>query len=328
MKTKIAVLATLVLAICLLSACRTRVYDNRESGSSGAGDTGTGESGISGQYEDLNFAESEDSEGLKQENPDAERKEYDENAQAEIVSGAEHTLYEPGEGDGQPYADEENTQKANQVNGEAEETALKTDADEDTEQMGVSDDADPASSPLLYYTVLISDRSGSLFECKRANLYWETEEDFVTIHKSMPEHDIILNAGAYDVSSRLLTENLRVDAGWVRRKNPGVIVKIVDKGILGGTVTGTGAAKAVCRSISSREGWSAIDAVKNGKIVLLSREMLEEPYLQTMAMLVIAKTANPEIYEDVDLNHALDMLMNEATGNSAAGIYFYTQAEE
>ena len=46
--------------------------------------------------------------------------------------------------------------------------------------------------------------------------------------------------------------------------------------------------------------------------------------LQTAAMLLIAKTANPELYADVDPQQALQMLTEEATGAVPYGIYYYS----
>ena len=213
--------------------------------------------------------------------------------------------------------------RVNQVSETAEETATQTVAAEEAEQMGVSEDAEAADSAMTYFTVLLLDRMGSLFECQRQNVYWETARDHVTIHKTSPEHALILNAGCYDVSARLLPENLRVDDGWVARKNPGVIVKIVDGSVLGGGVGSDRAARALAQSLRGREGWAAIDAVKSGRILLLSQELLEAPYLQTAAMVMIAKTANPALLADVDLDDALRMLMEEATGTLPTGVYFY-----
>ena len=147
----------------------------------------------------------------------------------------------------------------------------------------------------------------------------------MTVHKSSPEHTLILNAGAYDVSARLLPENLRVTDSWVVRKNPQIIVKVADSGILGGGVSSAGSAKAPCRELCLREGWPGIDAVKSRRVLLLSRELLDAPYLQTAAMLMIAKTAYPDLYADVDLSQALRLLSEEAAGTARPGIYYYAE---
>ena len=321
----------LLLFMCLaLSGCRTRTT----GGGSGAenGDDASGRPQLSGSVFGSAADESgqpdeqeknEDPGGRTKENPEASRKEYDENAPAEIVPGTDRKVHVEGEGDGASAAGENSEKTADRLNDAADETAVQTVAAEQAEQKGVSRDAKEADSAMSYFTVLLQDRTGSLFECQRLNVYWETPEDHVTVFRTSPEHSLILNAGAYDVSARLLEENLRVDDGWIGRKNPGVIVKAVDSGVLGAGVFSADAAEKVYAELLSREGWAGIDAVRNGRVLLLSEELLEAPWMQVAAMLLIAKTANPELMADTDAGQALEMLAEEAAGSIPQGIYYY-----
>ena len=72
-----------------------------------------------------------------------------------------------------------------------------------------------------------------------------------------------------------------------------------------------------------REGWNGIDAVRQNRLVLMSEELFEAPYLKIGAQLVLAKAASPEIFGDVDAGQALKQLIEEATGAAADGMYFY-----
>ncbi|MBR5110993.1 MAG: ABC transporter substrate-binding protein [Clostridia bacterium] len=336
MKMKRGLLLLLSLAF-LLSGCRTRINESGQIPAPSPGQAGeTQESGFSGSArqdglmennDDTNLSENENNRDRTKENPEASRKEYDENAPAEIAAGTEHLLQREGDGNAASAASDEAESAASRLNSQAEETATQTVAADEAEQMGVSEDAEAAESALTYFSVLIRDRMGSLYECQRATVYWETAQDHVTIHKSSPEHALILEAGAYDASARLLPENLWVDDGWVARKNPQVIVKAVSSGVLGRGVSADRAAKAVYQRLISREGWAGIDAVKNRRVLLLSEELLEAPHLRTAAMLMIAKTAHPALFEDVDLRQALQMLSEEAAGELPAGVYFYTERE-
>ena len=330
-----------ILLLCLmllLSGCRTRttglVPENPGSVDSAQnqGIESETQSGLSSPpsdaaaLEDSNL-ENTDPGGMTRENPEASRKEYDENAPAEIVPGTEHLLHAPGSGAGLARSDPEAEQHANQLDSQAGETATQTVAADEAEKTGVSEDAPAADSAMTYFTVLLQDTMDSVFECKRAYVYWETAQDHVTIHKTSPEHALILSAGQYDVSARLLPENLQVDDGWVVRKNPGVIVKIVDSQVLGSRVGTTHAAESVCAQLLSREGWTGIDAARNRRILLLSQELLDAPYLQTAAMLMIAVTACPEEFPGLDMQEALQMLTQEATGELPSGIYYYHMEE-
>ena len=335
-KAKAGLLAILLLGLALLlCGCRVRTTGEEENPISPeaserlmAGLSGGPSCADAPPEEDPNPGEETDElSSQTRENPSASRKEYDENAPAEIVPGTDHLLHTEGQGAGAPLPEEESSRSVSQLNEAADETATRTVAAEDAENLGVSEDAEKADSALTYYTVLLEDRMGSLFECQRPELYWETALDHVTVHKSSPEHALILAAGCYDVSARLLPENLRVDDGWVLRKNPGVIVKMVGSGILGGTVGSASAASGVCHSLRGREGWSGIDAVKNGRLLLLSEELLASPPLQTAARLLIAMTAAPALFADTDPDQALQMLFQEAAGTLPTGLYYYCEED-
>lgn len=317
--------------LCLLAGCRMRVTGSAPSSLPAAGEAPAG----SGQAEEAPNAdagkeeESPEADGNRtRENPQSDRREYDENAEAEIVPGTDRVLAAPGEDAGAPHPDGEPDGSGNRLDDAAEHTALLTVASEASEKLGVSEQAGEAESAMTYFTVLLEDRTGSLFECKRLNAYWETEEDYWTIHKSSSAHALVLQAGCYDVSSRLLPENLAVDDGWVIRKNPGVIVKVVESDILGRNVTSASAAAEACRRLMARDGWNAVEAVREGRVLLLSRELFDAPYLQTAAAMALAKAAYPSLFADVQPEEALRMLSEEAAGTAPAGIFCYLYPED
>lgn len=337
---RILTVALLVWITASFSGCRSRMIRSGQEIESQVPTRAPNETALSGNHPMEQPSGETDGESQEEkveadswnsrtrENPEAKKKEYDEQAQGEIDAGANHLIHQDGEGDAASREDETAKNAVIQVQEGAEETALQTVAAEHAEKRGVAEDAEEAESAMMYFTVLLEDTMGSVFECQRDQLYWENPEDFLTIHKSSPEHEMILKAGAYDVSARLLPGNLHVDAGWVLRKNPQVIVKIVEKGILGSGVQSTRAAQAVVQSLKTREGWSSLDAVKNRKILLLSREMMETPYLQTAAMLMIAKTSKPDLFADLDIQQAVEMLTEEATGGLPSGVLYYCGAED
>ena len=324
----------LLVLLCLaMTGCRTRTTGNDLDGQTvETGENVSASSFLSGELPN----DEDDASGRKEEprkneepgertkeNPESPRKEYDENAPAEIVPGTNRMVYGEGEGDGTFEQGETESETVSKLNDAAAETATRKVPAEEAERLGISEDAQEADSDMTYYTVLLAERMGSLFECQRQYVYWETPQEYVTIFKSSQEHRLILNAGAYDVSARLMEANLRVDDGWVIRKNPGVIVKMVDSGVLGTGVISSGKAREIYTSLIAREGWASIDAVRNGRVLLLSEELLDAPHLQLAAMLAIGKTANPELMRETDLDRAIEALTEEATGGIPTGIYYY-----
>ena len=339
LKRRILCAAAALSMLLVLSGCRVRTGVDKPGsesilGGGTAAETAAGEAApesagaAPAENGAENTGEADENGSRTRENPDSSRKEYRENAPAEIVPGAERKVHAEGEGAGTPVKSEDSGQTAERIDAAAEEPARRTAAAEEAERKGISEDAVAADSARVYYETLLRERTESMFECERANVYWETADDHVTVHRSSPEHELILRAGAYDVSARLLPENLRVDDGWIARKNPQVIVKITDGSVLGSGAHGTAAAEQIRREILGRVALRDTDAVRDDRVVLISEETLETPYLRTAAALRIAKTAAPELFADTDPAEALRAMAEEAAGIIPDGIYFYTGWEE
>jgi len=258
------------------------------------------------------------------ENPQAERKEYDEQANVEFLPEAERPLAQKGEGSGKAVPSEEIAETAPVLQEEAEKTALRKIPAEEADRMGISEEAEEAESAFSYYTVLLQDGLSSLFECKRLNVYLETASDYVTVYRTSKEHRLILESGCYDVASRLTEERLRIDDSWVVRKNPDIIVKLVDASLLGPAVHSAAAAGTARAALFNRTGWAQTAAVRSGKVLLFSSGILESAWLRLLAELVLAKTAYPEVFVDLDLLRAQQMLSQEATGLLSDALYFDT----
>ena len=246
---------------------------------------------------------------------DAERRAYAPDASGELTPDAETLLHTVTEQPAEAVvaAADGAGEAANVAADEAELTATETVSADEAEQLGVDAEGEVADSALTYYTTLLADRVGPLFECKRLYVYWETVDDHRTVYKDSAEHRMILDAGAYDVSAKLLPENLTVDDGWVVRKNPDAVVKVVDGGALD-----AGAARALCDALSARSDWAGVTAVRDGRVLVLSADLLDTQAGRTAAMVCLAKLLYPEQMADVDADAAL----RELTGYG--GTYAYT----
>ena len=266
-----------------------------------------------------------------EEDEEAERREYAPEASGELTPEAETPLELPAEEAAEPTEGAAGTSGEASVPAEgegapvnveaegAELTATETVAADEAEQLGVDESGEVADSVLTYYLTLLDSRLGSLFECKRLYVYWETAEDHRTVFNTGREHQLILGAGAYDVSAKLLEENLTVDDGWVERKNPDLIVKLMDGGALD-----TGAAQELCAALAARPGWAELGAVREKRVLVLSSSLLDTQAGQAAAMLYLAKLAYPEQMEDVDVDEALRALTEEAQGSAWGGTYAYS----
>ncbi len=255
--------------------------------------------------------------------PDSDRKTYAEDANAEIVPGADQSLTQKGDGGKTPEHDANGGATGAKDAATGELTATETVPADQAGKTGADESGQTAETALLYYQTLLEDRLSGLFECQRFYIYWETAEDYHTVHKSSDEHQIISNAGAYDVSAKLQNDALIVDDGWIQRKDPGVIVKVVERSVLGSGVSSTRQAETVCGALKAREGWSGLDAVRNGRVILLSEELLSGQARRTGAAFLLAKAMYPSLFSDTDGGEALRALTQEAYGAPASGTFIY-----
>ena len=263
-------------------------------------------------------APEEEPDGPSGEAEDSERREYAPDAEGELTPEAETPLAaaaeapggnaSPAEGEGAP---------ANVESEGAEKTALETLPAEEAEELGIQETGETADSMETYYLTLLDSRLGALFECKRLYVYWETDEDYRTVCRTSLEHRLILGAGAYDVSAKLLEENLTVDDGWISRKKPDVVVKVAGGGSL------DAAARSLGAELAARPGWEELPAVREGRVLLLSGRLLESRAGQIAAMVYLAKLTYPEQMEDVDPDEALRALTEEAGGSPWSGAYAF-----
>ena len=250
---------------------------------------------------------------------ESERREFSPEESGEITPGAEEPVVAPSENAetaaGMASA---NGGGAAVETGSGEQTVTETVPEEEAEDLGADETGETADSVQTYYLTLLSDRVGDLFECKRLYVYWESAEDYLTVFKTSQEHKLILGAGAYDVSAKLLEENLTVDDGWVMRKNPEAIVKVLGTGAFDAQT-----AASVCAALSARTDWDGIDAVQNRRILILSQRLLDTQAGRTAAMVYLAKLMYPEQLADVDADEALRSLTEEADGTAWLGQYAY-----
>ena len=218
-----------------------------------------------------------------------------------------------GEGGGLPLTQKDADSRALQLDSAAKLAAVKTLPAEEAERLGVSESAPVAETAQRYYAALLQSRLRTLFECKKQNVYIETQAAFVTVYKASAEHALVLSAGGYDVAGKRMENDLAVDGGWVQRKNPDFIVKFVAASALNGDTLG---------ELLARDGLRETAAAKNGRALLLCESMTDAPQLQTAAALCLAKAMYPDLFADIDAAQAVGQLADEA-GAQTGGPWFY-----
>lgn len=173
------------------------------------------------------------------------------------------------------------------------------------------------------YTEFLDAGLGSMYECQKGYVYFETTAEFTTVNRADDRHRLILDAGGYNCGDKLKGDALVVDAGWVLRKNPTVMVKCVGADVLGEGISDTTAAAAVRAEFVSREGLDGASAVINGRVLLLGERLFESNEGRLLAKLYIARELYPTLFGEDDIADFAARIKDAGGEDFTAGVYAY-----
>ena len=158
-------------------------------------------------------------------------------------------------------------------------------------------------------------------------VYYEGYTDYKSVGKGSGGTELMELANVKSLTADQNVEYPEISDEWVLEANPQMIIKLVSstKEIMGDKITDTAAVKGLYSSIVSRPGWNNIDAVKNGKMLILYSRIGTNPLGTAMAPLYIAKTAYPDKFEDIDPDEYLGNMLKKYWGDELTGIWSYTE---
>jgi len=151
------------------------------------------------------------------------------------------------------------------------------------------------------YTGILSRGLGSLFECQRLYVYFESLQAYHTVNRFSAEHRLIIDSGGHNVAAMRGNNSLTVDTGWVQRRNPAVIVRVVGSDMLGANVASPARAQAIRSEILQRPYWDGINAVLHRRVLVLSEELLATEEGRLVAKLYMASVMYPTLFADIDV---------------------------
>jgi len=176
---------------------------------------------------------------------------------------------------------------------------------------------------LDHHTGVLSRGLGSLFECQRLCVYFEHLADFHTVNHSSLQHALIVDSGGFNAAARRGSDALIVDADWVQRRNPAVIIRTVGSDILGRSITDTNRAQALRNEIFDRPGFENVNAVLDRRVLLLSEELLHSYEGRLIAKLHIAHAMYPTLFADVNLAELYWEIAAAGGGDYTMGIFAF-----
>lgn len=149
------------------------------------------------------------------------------------------------------------------------------------------------------YEKLIIERTRAIPSAERPLVYLEAYTDYTPACDDSGGDQVLTTAGGANIASGIGDSSVQVSPEWVLSRNPQFIIKAASTSIPSGYGESEEAMKNKRTEIVSRPGWEKIDAVKTGKVYLLSSEVYVGPRM-VVGMVYLARWLHPEKFADLD----------------------------
>ena len=159
---------------------------------------------------------------------------------------------------------------------------------------------------------------------KRVRVYAEGYGDYATVSTGSGAEQILRNAGVDNIAAGQPISFPKISPEWVVDKNPEVIIKAASSGWIK-TGYGISDIKPIADFrdlLMKRPVWNHIEAVKKGKVYLVSYEIWSGPRAP-IGILYIAKWCYPELFNDIDPKAVHQQWLMKWHQKKLKGIYVY-----
>ena len=155
-----------------------------------------------------------------------------------------------------------------------------------------------------------------LREDEKVKVYLEgTQRPFVTASKGHTLDEIVTLAGGINIASGLKGRSPEVEPEWVVKQNPDVILKYP----MGAKYQGgfgkadVGPFEEMRQEIMERPGFDRIKAVREGRVYILSRDILGGVF-ENVGVCYVAKILYPDLLKDLDPEAYLEEMVESHLG--------------
>jgi len=152
------------------------------------------------------------------------------------------------------------------------------------------------------YFRLIEERLQKVKPEERVKVYLEGRTgDYVTYAQGSGGDERIALAGGVNIAANEPGRYPKVSAEWVLAQNPQVVIKeVLHTNIpMGYGITEPGKLEEMRKNIMKRPGWEGLDAVKKGRVYLISTELSGSPR-DVVLLCYYAKWFYPQLFADLD----------------------------
>ncbi len=168
------------------------------------------------------------------------------------------------------------------------------------------------------YDDLIKDGIGDLYPCQYVNTYIESKRDYVSFKAGSDLSSLIIQSGGLNVLDSLINVDINnVNSSLLKNLDVSLMIKIVDKNVLGKDVTSLNESKSIKNNILNRESRNELNFIKTSNVLLMSEELLESIKGRLYFKLIVASFMYPSLFKNLDIEKAnKDLLENK-------GIYYF-----
>lgn len=158
----------------------------------------------------------------------------------------------------------------------------------------------------------------------RTRIYNESYGAYKTVSDNSGADILLELAGVENIAAGQPVPWPEVSAEWVVEKDPEVIVKVASATFVktGFGITDVQEIDAFRNDLISRPAWSHIEAVKKGRVHILSSELWVGPRAP-LGMLYIARWAYPERFRDIDPEELHRQWLMKWHHKKLEGVYVY-----
>ena len=150
-------------------------------------------------------------------------------------------------------------------------------------------------------------------------------KDYMAFGPGSEWHSMIETAGGSNIFADAAKPYTEVDPEVLLERNPQVILKDVRRAPkMGYGVTDTEPVKAYVDEFTARPGWSELDAVRDGKVYVVSSALGAGP-TKIITILYFAKILYPERFADIDPDSLLAEYYEEFQGVELKGVFIYPE---
>lgn len=173
------------------------------------------------------------------------------------------------------------------------------------------------------YLNLIANRGEDIKPEEKTRVYLESYKEYQTVSKGDENHNAIIACGGINIFADEPIKNPQVSPEVVVAKNPDVIIKLISSQSCpsGYGVTDPVAVENLRNEIMKRPVWKHLNAVKNGKVYIISTDAKSTH--SSVFHSYLAKWFYPERFQDLDPESVHREWMQKFLGIDLKGIYAY-----